>query len=164
MEETEISIINRSQSVIGGLGSIANIKFGEYWNTTTGSPQKSNVITSIARTIWYTHEGRDITLTYVSTLIDKAFCLLDDIYNELNRVEKKMLHKKYTTLVKKIKVSILNSQNGVINLKGVYYKDEKIKGEIDLLIRSIKDRYIEYQNLIPDNEIPYKSPEECIKN
>ena len=165
MEETELSIINRSQDIIGGLGSIANIKFGEYWNTTTNSPQKSNIITSIIRTIWYTNEGRCMTLTYVSTLIDKAFYLLDDIYEELKRVSDKPIKcKKYNNLAKKIKVSILNSQSGIINLKGVYHKDEKIKSDIDLLIKSIKDRYLDYQQMLPDNETPYKSPEEYIKN
>lgn len=152
MTETELSILNRSQNVLTELRSLSNIKFGEYWNTYTTSPQKANLLTSLIRTVWYTHEKREITLTYITALMDKSFSLIEDAYTELKITK----NKKYTELIKNIKIGILNSQTGIINLKGIYYKDEKIKADIDYVIKSIKEKYNEIQlNHSRDISIPY---------
>lgn len=162
MEEIESSINNRTQSILAELRGITNIKFGEYWNVGLSSPQKAHILTSLVRTVWYTNEGREITLTYISTLIDKAFCLIEDINYELKKSQISQ-SKKYIDLIKNLKITILNSQNGIINLKGVYHKDEKIKSDIDALIKNIKDRYNEIQDSQFGTEIhiPYQSPIKC---
>jgi hypothetical protein len=60
-----------------------------------------------------------------------------------------------------VKTGILNSQSGIINLKGVYYNDEATKVELGNRIRRIKQEYEDIQKryAIAEAHVPYQSPE-----
>jgi hypothetical protein len=138
--ETERSINNRYNNIINDIRAISDIKFGEYWNTTSKKPQRANILTSLSRTIWYTKESRGITLTHIDMLIDASICLLDDIHARFTQEN----NNEYVHIARDLRIDIMNMQQGILSLKGVYYDDEKIKSSIDDRVARIK---IELQNL-----------------
>ena len=163
MGDIENILITKLQEVNAELKSISTIKFGDYYNVSLNTPQKSNIITSLTRTLWFTHESREITLAYVTNLIDKSFNLIEEINNEVN--DRKILNSRASDMIKSLKTAILNSQNGINNLKGIYHRDAHTINEITTLLKNIKMRYLNMQEIYTiDNEhdvmyySPYESP------
>ena len=157
MSDIENILVNKLQEINTELKSISTIKFGEYYNVSLNTPQKSNIITSLTRTFWFTHESREITIAYINNLIDKSFNLIEEIYNEA--MDRKILNSRANDMIKLLKISILNSQNGITNLRGIYHKDAHTVNEITTLLKSIKLRYLNMQENHSDElEVIYYSP------
>src|SRR5208282_5034103 len=108
MAEIESSLFDRARRIIGDLRQFSNVKFGQYWNTATKSPQGATLLTKITRSIWYSNEGREITLTYIDTLIDSGFGVMEDIYVEMQKDYARSSLLKYADLLKEVKTGILN--------------------------------------------------------
>ena len=140
------SIQKIAECIIGELRGIAGIRCGEYWNVSLKRSQKANRLTQLSRTFIYTHESRNMTLAYIESVLEKAFSVLHDAINE-----------SADDLVKRIKVAILDSQYGIINLKGIYHNDGDFKSGITNMITMIKERYA-YFNMDKKNYLPYKPP------
>jgi hypothetical protein len=151
MTEIEKSLIDRAQNIVWELRQVASIKFGEYWNIATKAPQQANVLTSLSRTIYYTSESRELTMTYIDTLIRASFEIIRNIYSELSerserserreQSEQDDIQSSYRELLTELNLNILNMRVGITNLKGVYHDDEHIKCEIDKKVRLIKTEY-----------------------
>lgn len=134
--EVERSIINRYNNIISDMRAIADVRFGEYWNSTIKQPQRANLFTSFSRTVWYTKESRNMTLTHIDMLIDSCFCLLTDMLTEAAMGQNAI---NYIILARDLRIDIMNMQQGILSLKGVYHNDEKIKSGIDDRVTRIKN-------------------------
>ncbi len=153
------SLVSRGKRAVGDLRGFSSIKFGEYWNTTTCSPQKANILTTLTRTFWYTSENREVTIQHISTLIEQAFSVLQDMYNHLEHETNLEYQLILKGIIQEIQVNILKCQDGILNLKGVYYKDEETKTEIDGLIADIKRRFDKSLDACPiDTGVQYADP------
>jgi hypothetical protein len=141
MVEPIRALVSRSKRSVGELRAFSSLKYGDYWNTSTCSPQKPNIWTSIMRTIWYTSENRDLAIQHVKTLVEISFSVLEDMYNHIKyetNIEYQITLKHN---IQELQVGILKSQDGILNLQGAYYKDEDTKTELTNLISEIKTRF-----------------------
>lgn len=139
--EVERSIINRYNNIISDVRAIADVRFGEYWNSTIKQPQRANLFTSFSRTVWYTKESRNMTLTHIDMLIDSCFCLLADMLAEAAMMHDTIRQNasNYIILARDLRIDMMNMQQGILSLKGVYHNDEKIKSGIDDRVARIKN-------------------------
>lgn len=131
--ETSV-LTKKADIIIKELSNISNIKYGEYWNTSIQSTQKANLLTSIIRSVWYTNESRELTFNYLETLINETFKLINDFQNQNLKNNKE--------LIDELKISLLNSRTGIINLSGVYHKDTRVKYVIDVFINNINNKLL----------------------
>jgi hypothetical protein len=160
MAEVEISLLEQAHRLVGELRQVANIKFGQYWNTSTRTTQNANIITSIMRTVWYINEDRNTTIAYLDILIKNTFDIMENIYDELTHenISPDSVYK-FTNVLRDLKVEILNCQMGITNLQGVYKDDESMKGDLLRCIVKIKEHYealqLEYFDL---DYLPYCNP------
>lgn len=157
------ALLDRQRKVVGQLRGFANLRFGQYWNTTINGPQNANLWTSFIRTVYYTGESRSKTLVYIDTLVDNAFSVLIDMYKFTKAYQSDEYRQAIITAAREIQLLILKIQENIIALKGVYHKDEDFKADINNKIDQIKSRFESTQKQYPiDTSIIYNPPEPMI--
>lgn len=156
-------MFDRAEKCVAKLKGIASIQSGDRWNTYNASPQKSSIWTSINRTLRYTSEDRRFNLADIVGTIDTAFTILEDIYVHLGHVPfERSDFKKYQLHIRSLKSNILDSRDGMNNLKVVYHDDASICHTIDKKFEDIRDRYRDlekrYIQLDGDDVVRYRTP------
>lgn len=139
------SIITRSDKVILKLSAISAIKPGDQWSTADAEPQRPGFSTSASRTvknIWHVHETRSLNISDIEETINTAFRVLADIdsvkHNDNISSDDTLL---YDKIIVDIKSGLLNSRDGICNLKVTYHNDEMAKPLLQKIIDSITKRY-----------------------
>ena len=145
--ENDSHLISRSQTLLGELKSLAKIKFGDKWSTYYRIPQKPGMMNKIVRAYnanFLNTEGKEITIEYIKTLLEKSFNIMLELISDNEKIIKQR---------NVIKEAILKCQDGIVNLRGAYHDNEDIKQDLKNIIESIKKRFIEF-----GEDIVYKSP------
>lgn len=123
-EEFKNHVHKSVNKLISELRSVAKIQYGNKWNTSTINPQENNIVTSIVRTVYYWHESRETTITYIENLISKSKKAMADIHNILaNSAQDPETFVEFSELRTKFVVAIAESYSGVLNLAGAYNKN-----------------------------------------
>lgn len=157
------ALLYRQRKILGDLRGFGQLKFGQYWNTATRSPQNPNLWASITRTIWYTSESREKTLTYIDTLLDNAFNWWIDVFYYLRKETHAGYRLALEQAVKEVQIQLLRIQESIINLKGVYNSDEDFKASINSKIEELKGRYEAANREYPINtDVVYTPPQPII--
>lgn len=165
-EEFRKHVHKSVNKLISELRSVAKIQYGNKWNTTTINPQENNIVTSIVRTVYYWHESRETTITYIENLINKSKAVMADIQTVLSSASVMSVasvasvvsvdpstdrstdrsidletFSEFSELRTKLVVAIAESYNGVMNLAGAYNKntasDDDAREKITNLARDI---------------------------
>lgn len=157
------NIHNTFHNAIRDLDNIANIRFGDLWNTTNSSPEKANYWTAFKRTVWYNNEERTFNLLHIETIIDNAFNLMDLMYNEYRQMPDKtaeeiVLKTTFLASFHELQQNIIDAQIGISNLKGHYKNDRAITKRIDTLIETISKKYAIAQNEYKLKSVVYYLP------
>ena len=106
---------------------------------------------------WLNNDNRKDSLLYISSIIDKAFTIIDETYSneqqERNKHENNNnpvipFKEENSELLKKFSVELTNAINGLINLKYTYTSDSLIQSKIDLLIDKVNIRIKKINNLL----------------
>ena len=106
---------------------------------------------------WLNNDNRKDSLLYISSIIDKAFSIIDETYsneqrgrneNENNNNPVIPFKEENSELLKKFSVELTNSINGLTNLKYTYTSDSLIQSKIDLLIDKVNIRIKKINNLL----------------
>ncbi len=140
------SIMIRAEKYSIKLTSIASIKPGYQWSTNKIAPQGPGLVTSAARTFWYSNESRELNVADIKECIDGAFRILYDIADVIKSGEVDPDDsKKYDTIVADIKSGLLNASDGISNLTVTYHDDDGITKRLRELIKTIKERYLELE-------------------
>mgnify|MGYP003437279693 CR=1 FL=1 len=122
-EEFKKHVHKSVNKLISELRSVAKIQYGNKWNTTTINPQENNIVTSIVRTLYYWHESRETTITYIENLISKSQTAMTNIQIILTESEDQDTFMKFSELRTRFVVAIAESYNGILNLAGAYNKN-----------------------------------------
>lgn len=149
------SITTRSEKIINKLVAVSAMKPGDQWCTSSAEPQRPGFTTSINRTIkniWHDHETRALNITDIEETVDSSFRILSDIdsvheNHDINKEDQIM----YEKISSDIKSGLLNSRDGISNLKVTYHDDEINKQRLQKLIDSIKKRYTKSE--IPSDQL-----------
>lgn len=157
------NINNTFNNTIRDLDGIANIRFGDLWNTSNSSPEKNTYWTSFKRTFWYSNEDRRFNLLHIETLIDGAFNLMELMYNEYIKMGEKTAEEitqkaDFLASFHELQQHIIDAQIGIANLRGHYKNDKAIIKTIDGIIDKIKHKYVVAQSEYKIKSVIYYIP------
>lgn len=124
------------------LKSMASLQFGDKWNTTSQSPQKNTIVTSLLRTLWYRGESLEMTVADFNATLEEA-CML--VYECIEK------HPNYqadeqnilTRIIVQLTGNIASVKMAVVRQKGTYQNDpqkEAARSQLDDTITYIDDQ------------------------
>jgi len=116
------------KEVISRLKFIGKVQKGEKINIQNFTVQPPCLKTKFVRT-FLIHDSRLNTLNFVRSTINKAFDVISEYLNSEKEIK--------THLCKNIIQDLINSKQGVHNIKETYFNDVKFCCDIDVIIENI---------------------------
>lgn len=126
--------MDNAREIMSRLKFIGKIQKGEKINTRYMFVQSDNWITSLYRTI-INQDNRMNALEFIQETINRSFDLITIL--EMSEIESNIL------LCENIIRDVINSKNGILNIKETYGLDIKFSCDMDTIIQHIDAKLIE---------------------
>ncbi len=149
------TIENNTLRVCKRLKSMAALKFGEKWSTTSGSPQKNTVLTAILRTLWYWNDSIDMSIADFNSTLEEAFTLVWECIDKYSQYSEEQQNSLTRCIVQLIS-DTSNVKLAMIRHKGTYMNNDGVKTAVDDIITHINDTTNEIFKSIMDAGIKSK--------
>jgi hypothetical protein len=129
---------------------MANLQFGDKWNTSSQSPQKNTIVTAFLRTFWYWGEGWEMSISDFNSTLEEAFTLIYeciDKYPHYSEDDQNQL----TRLIVRLTDNVSNVKMALVRQKGAYMSKpnkDNVRSALDESITYVDDTLADISKVV----------------
>ncbi len=138
-----MSALDRNvQRICAKLKAIAQLDFGDKWNSTTRQAETDTPYNKIMRTIWYWKECKDNSVIDFKIIFEEAFTVIFELLN-LYPLSDEEYQSQLAIWIRDLAEQIADTKMAMIRQKGTYSKYTKTLNDLDEILKyvgSMSDR------------------------
>lgn len=132
-----MSALDRNvQRICAKLKAIAQLDFGDKWNSTTRQAESDTPYNKLLRTIWYWKEGKDNSVIDFRIIFEEAFTVIFELLN-LYPISDEEYQAQLAIWIRDLTEQIADTKMAMIRQKGTYAKYTKTLNDLDEILKYI---------------------------
>jgi hypothetical protein len=139
------------------LRSIAQLRFGDKWNSTTQQAEAVTPVTRFWRWGWYWNQSKDNSVNDFKIIFEEAYTVIFELLN-LYPVSNEEYQNDLAIWVRDLTEQVADTKMAMIRQKGTYIGHEKTKDELNEIINYITSMSEQAAVLVKEAGVLLQSP------
>lgn len=152
------SVLERNvQRICAKLKAIAQLDFGDKWNSTTRQAEPDTPYNKLWRTVWYWKEGKDNSVIDFKIIFEEAFTIIDELLN-LYPLSDDEYQSQLAIWIRDLTEQIADTKMAMIRQKGTYAKYTKTINDLDEIMKYINTMSDKIARQVKENGVVLTNP------
>lgn len=157
MSSSHSALDRNVQRICAKLKAIAQLDFGDKWNSTTRQAESDTPYNKLLRTIWYWKEGKDNSIIDFKIIFEEAFTVTFELLS-LYPLSDKEYRTQLAVWIRDLTEHIADTKMAMIRQKGTYSKFTKTINDLDEILKYITMMSDRAAGLVRDVHVVLTSP------